>query len=318
MDVGSNIFLNVSQSSVSRCIKEVVNGLNHPNIFNEFVKFPGNLRDLDTLRRMFYEQYNFPGIIGCIDCTHIAIFPSRVEDPEYPEHLYLNRKGYHSINVQLVCDSNMTIININARYPVSTNDAFIWNNSNLQRSLRRNLHAAGNSDYYLLGDSGYPLRSWLMTPIEEEPAPHSPEFRYSASHKMIRSIIERCNGVLKMRWRCLLKHRVLHYAPDHACKIINACAVLHNLCIHHHLEEPLLQDEDSNYGNIYIEDVGFNWLRKIGYILENLDNFNQADGLIVAGAQRINPELAEGRRVGTRLIRNVFNKLFLFSLIKMV
>ncbi|KAI4454129.1 hypothetical protein MML48_10g00014658 [Holotrichia oblita] len=52
MDVGSNIFLNVSQSSVSRCIKEVVNGLNHPNIFNEFVKFPGNLRDLDTLRRM--------------------------------------------------------------------------------------------------------------------------------------------------------------------------------------------------------------------------------------------------------------------------
>ncbi|KAI4455524.1 hypothetical protein MML48_9g00004446 [Holotrichia oblita] len=170
------------------------------------------------------------------------------------------------------------------------------------RSLRRNLHAAGNSDYYLLGDSGYPLRSWLMTPIEEEPAPHSPEFRYSASHKMIRSIIERCNGVLKMRWRCLLKHRVLHYVPDHACKIINACAVLHNLCIHHHLEEPLLQDEDSNYG----------------YILENLDNFNQADGLIVAGAQRINPELAEGRRVGTRLIRNVFNKLFLFSLIKMV
>lgn len=33
---------------------------------------------------------------------HIAIFPPQVHDAINPEYLYVNRKGYHSINVQLV------------------------------------------------------------------------------------------------------------------------------------------------------------------------------------------------------------------------
>lgn len=31
--------------------------------------------------------------------------------------------------------------------------------------------------------------------------------------------------------RCLLKHRFLHYHPEKATQIINACTVLHNICI---------------------------------------------------------------------------------------
>ena len=38
-----------------------------------------------------------PGVIGCIDCTHIAIVK-----PDNDEHLFFNRKGYHSLNVQMV------------------------------------------------------------------------------------------------------------------------------------------------------------------------------------------------------------------------
>lgn len=55
-----------------------------------------------TISIRFFEEYGFPGVIGCIDCTHVAIVPPKRDDPEYPEHLYVNRKGYHSINVQLV------------------------------------------------------------------------------------------------------------------------------------------------------------------------------------------------------------------------
>lgn len=43
------------------------------------------------------EHIGFPGIIGAIDCTHIAIIR-----PWEKEHNYLNRKGYHSKNVQIV------------------------------------------------------------------------------------------------------------------------------------------------------------------------------------------------------------------------
>ncbi|KAJ8936304.1 hypothetical protein NQ314_012420 [Rhamnusium bicolor] len=49
-----------------------------------------------------------------------------------------------------VCDNALKIMNVNAKYPGSTNDAFIWNNSNLQ-ILLRHLHMAGYKDFYLLG-----------------------------------------------------------------------------------------------------------------------------------------------------------------------
>ncbi|KAE9542666.1 hypothetical protein AGLY_002577 [Aphis glycines] len=54
---------------------------------------------------------------------------------------------------------------------------------------------------------------------------------FNTKQMRARSLIERCNGLLKMRFRCLLKHRVLHYAPEKATAIINACVVLHNMRI---------------------------------------------------------------------------------------
>jgi len=42
--------------------------------------------------------------------------------------------------------------------------------------------------------------------------------------------VERVNGVLKGRWRCLLSDRTLHYNPVKVGMIVNACAVLHIFC----------------------------------------------------------------------------------------
>lgn len=43
-----------------------------------------------------------PGTIGAIDGTHIAIVAPPKNDVLYPEHAYINRKRFHSINTQLV------------------------------------------------------------------------------------------------------------------------------------------------------------------------------------------------------------------------
>lgn len=66
----------------------------------------------------FYEDFNFPGVVGCVDCTHIAIFPPKIDDEENPEHIYVNRKGYHSINVQLV-SSKFSMILLNDCFLIS-------------------------------------------------------------------------------------------------------------------------------------------------------------------------------------------------------
>ncbi|XP_048512552.1 putative nuclease HARBI1 isoform X1 [Athalia rosae] len=149
MDVGYNYQLACSQPSVSRCLRDVNSLLNNPVMFNEWVHFPRSIPELESLRNRFYTDYGFPGVCGCVDCTHIAIVPPSRHDNVYPEHVYVNRKGYHSFNVQLICDSGMKIIHVNAKYPGSSHNSFIWNNSNVL-PLFQTLHARGHDQFHLL------------------------------------------------------------------------------------------------------------------------------------------------------------------------
>ncbi|XP_043485108.1 putative nuclease HARBI1 isoform X1 [Leptopilina heterotoma] len=224
--IANNVNMAISQSSVSRCITNVSNILNLPEVFNNWVHFPSTLNELQEIRNKFWETHRFPGAIGCIDCTHVAIYPPLIQDNVYPEHIYVNRKQYHSINVQLICDPDLRIMNVNARYPGSTDDSYIWNNSNIL-PIMQEIHNRGHS-YFLLGDSGYAQRPWMMTPVLGMQQ-NLPMINYNDRQKSTRVLMERCNGVLKMRFRCLMKHRVLHYKPEKCSKIINACTVLHNM-----------------------------------------------------------------------------------------
>ncbi|XP_018404941.1 PREDICTED: putative nuclease HARBI1, partial [Cyphomyrmex costatus] len=79
-------------------------------------------------------------------------------------------------------------------------------------------------------DSAYPLLPFLLTPkLNEEEG--TPGARYTDHHVRTRVAIERCFGILKGRWRCLRKERALHYRPQFAALIVNACCVLHNMAI---------------------------------------------------------------------------------------
>ncbi|KAI4463201.1 hypothetical protein MML48_4g00007074 [Holotrichia oblita] len=237
--VGKTIFTAVSQSTVSRAITEVTNALNE--VMAGFIHFPQNFNELRELRHRFFRQHQFPGVVGCVDGTHVAIVR-----PAENEHIYVNRKQYHSLNVQLVCDEKLQILHVNAKFPGSCHDSHVWRESNIS-TIMETIYRNGIEIFFLLGDSGYPLRPWLLTPLDN-PLPNSPEERCNNRLMSIRSLIERCNGLLKNRFRCLLKHRVLHYQPDIAGKIVNACVVLHNMCINNDVPEVDMEENNVDYG----------------------------------------------------------------------
>lgn len=145
------------------------------------------------MKQSFFNNYQFPGTIGAIDCSHVAILKPIIES-----HNFLNRKGYYSLNVQLICDSNLMFLNINTNYPGSMHDSFIWSQSNIKEYLTQQFNMG--EQMWLIGDSGYPLQPFLMTPVSNA-GEGTPEQRYNTRHAAARNCIERAIGVLKMRFR---------------------------------------------------------------------------------------------------------------------
>jgi hypothetical protein len=91
-------------------VKDVTDALvNHAG---EFVRWPMTNTDRSKVKTGFYQQARFPNVIGCIDGTHV-----RIVAPGADENAYVNRKGFHSINVQAVCDHDGKIFSLDLRNP---------------------------------------------------------------------------------------------------------------------------------------------------------------------------------------------------------
>ncbi|MBN3297179.1 HARB1 nuclease, partial [Amia calva] len=184
-----------------------------------YIRFPYDTVDQPNIKAQFAAIASFPNVIGAIDCTHIAI-----KAPSEEEFAYVNRKHFHSINVQIICDAQMRLTNIVARWPGSTHDSYILTNS----IVGMRLQAGRVRDGWLLGDRGYPLKTWLLTPLTN---PQTDQERsYNDAHSHIRSVVERVIGQLKCRWCCLDR---TGGRPDKVCRIVLACAELHNVAHRH-------------------------------------------------------------------------------------
>lgn len=138
---------------------------------------------------------------------------------------------------------------------------------------------------FFLGDMGYALRPWLQVPLRNA-VPGTPDYVYNEAFKRARSLIERCNGLLKMRFRCLLKHRVLHYRPTKASKIINACVVLHNMCIENNIPEPIEEENDDVDLGMY--DIFWENQQPLGVIQGDLLAGRQLQQRIINNYFRVN------------------------------
>ncbi|XP_013925986.1 PREDICTED: putative nuclease HARBI1 isoform X1 [Thamnophis sirtalis] len=216
--------IGISQASMSRCVANVTDAL--VERASQFIHFPEDEVAIQLTKDDFYGLAGMPGVLGLVDCNHVAIKAPNAEDLSY-----VNRKGLHSLNCLMVCNARGRLLSAETHWPGSLQDCTV-----LQQSALRNQFEAGmQKDGWLLGDSSFFLRTWLMTPlhIPETPA----EYRYNLAHSATHNIIERTFRTLQARFRCLDGSKgTLQYSPEKAGNIILACCVLHNISLEHGMD----------------------------------------------------------------------------------
>ena len=114
--------LGLCQSTLSRAMPTVWDGI--ICISARYIKFPYNAVEQANIKAQFEARAGFPTVIGAIDCTHIAI-----KATSHDEFVYVNRKHFHWIKVHIICDAQMQLTNIVARWHGSMHDSYIVSNS---------------------------------------------------------------------------------------------------------------------------------------------------------------------------------------------
>ncbi|KAF2891813.1 hypothetical protein ILUMI_14360 [Ignelater luminosus] len=90
------------------------------NSHHQIIAWPSQAK-AKTIIGKFKRRCGMPGIIDAVDGTHI-----RINAPKEHHCSYINRKNYHSILLQGVCDSDLLFIDIYTGQPGSVHDATLF------------------------------------------------------------------------------------------------------------------------------------------------------------------------------------------------
>ena len=235
--------MGISQPTVSRYVTDTLERISAQHA--TWIKFPVTNTDMLTAKQRWSAKLGFRNTLGAIDCTHI-----RIDKPGDFGDDFVNRKNFPSFNVQATCDESYVFTRVDVGWPGSVHDSRIFKTSDLYRSLSRNRINTG----FLLGDSGYGIAPYMMTPYRDPTTPV--QKYYNKCHTSNRVVIENSFGHLKRRFP-ILRYGV-RLKLENIPKCILSCFILHN--ISKYLGDPYddLQD-DADGEDDMVQEQKMTW-----------------------------------------------------------
>jgi len=105
------------------------------SLASEYMKFPDARKVVANIQK-FQMIAGMPGVIGCVDGSHIPIRGPGGNAAE----LYRCRKGYFSSNLQGICDADLKFMNTIASWPGTVHNSRIIKNSQVCHILKQGNH----------------------------------------------------------------------------------------------------------------------------------------------------------------------------------
>jgi hypothetical protein len=226
----------LGKSTVCEAVQEVVRVVNVH--FRHEIAWPHGNRLLQGMAD-FKEWCGLPGVVGAIDGTHFDIKKPTVG----PEDYFYFKSGGYTIQCQVVVDRHKRFLDVSIGMPGSTNDVRVLRRSALYR-LATTTNQLFNVAYsqegfspYLIGDKGYPLYPWLITPYRDLPTGNRSlqEWLFNRKLSTGRCVVENSFGILKQSFRELGRLSKMHVTtfPN----VIVACCLLHNMLLNQNPDE---------------------------------------------------------------------------------
>jgi hypothetical protein len=189
-------------------------------LLKRFIRWPSTAV-MDKLAEEFQEIHQIPYVVGVVDGSHIPIVAPRLHTADY-----YNRKGFHSVLLQGVVSSKCIFWDFDIGWAGSMHDANLWARSDIGQFCE----VGRLSPYALVGDAAYPCRPWMLTPYKgHKDVLSREEYHWNYVQSSIRMCVERAFGMLKGRWRILLKR--IDVALENVLDLVSTCLMLHNICI---------------------------------------------------------------------------------------
>ncbi|KAH7966082.1 hypothetical protein HPB49_013624 [Dermacentor silvarum] len=177
-----------------------------------------NKRAFQALYRHQGRGAGLPDVIGAIDGCHI-----RIVRPTEREEDYYNRKKFHSIILQGICNADMVFTDVFVGYPGRAHDARVLEESFFFENATGKCEGG-----YILGNAAYPLLPWLLPPYRQCKGNWQPWMeKFNVVHSRQRVVIEGTFGILKARFQRLAYIDVA--SIEKAVEIVMAACVLHNI-----------------------------------------------------------------------------------------
>lgn len=252
--IGDSFGINLS--SVSQITWRFVEAMEERGLCH--LSWPSTEMEMKEIKSKFENMWGLSNCCGAVDITHIMMtFPSL----DSLKNVWRDRKKNCSMILQAIVDPDLRFRDIVTGWPGSLSDDIVFKSSAFFKLAEEGKRLNGGKKIlqqgtvlreYIIGDTGFPLLPWLLTPDNGEGLSDvQVEFnkRLVATQMMV---AKRALARLKEMWKII---QGVMWKPDkHKLpRIVLVCCMLHNIVID--MEDDVLHDmslchqQDSGYGD---------------------------------------------------------------------
>lgn len=226
-------FLGVTQSTVSHVTWWFIEAMEKKA--RHYIKWPSKEEDVKEIKSKFEKIQGLPNCCGVIDTTNIRFCQSS-GDPT--NEVWLDKENHTSMVMQVIVGPEMRFMNVITGLPGSLSDSLLLEDSTFyklseegKRLNGKNFQLSDEAELreYIIGDAGFPLLPWLITPFRGNKLSEA-KCDFNKRHQETWMVAQRALTKLKQTWELI--NGVMWRPDKHKLpRIIRICCLLHNIMI---------------------------------------------------------------------------------------